>query len=121
MPRPWTSTLILSAAAFVCATAAVAAAPGNDYPTEVVADYVFGCMKANGETQQALSACSCSIDVVASILPYERYEEASAFLSLMQIQGERAELFRSNAAAKAAIQDLRRAQAEGEIRCFKEG
>jgi hypothetical protein len=26
----------------------------NDYPTAVRADYVFGCMKANGETRQAL-------------------------------------------------------------------
>ena len=110
------------AATFACACFASAGAlAANDYPTEVVADYVFACMKANGETQQALAACSCSIDVVASILPYDRYEEASAFLSLMQIQGERADLFRSSAESHAAIQDLRRAQAEGEIRCFKGG
>ena len=24
----------------------------NDYPTSARADYVFGCMKANGETQE---------------------------------------------------------------------
>ena len=122
MSKLWNAMRNVSAVAFACAAGTAAAATaGNDYPTEAVTDYVFGCMKANGETQQALRACSCSIDVVASILPYERYEEASAFLSLMQIQGERADLFRSNAEAKAAIEDLRRAQAEGEIRCFKEG
>ena len=120
MLNVWTLAGVVLAAACV-GGAARAATAASDYPTDAVADYVFGCMKANGETQQALKACSCSIDVVASILPYERYEEASAFLSLMQIQGERADLFRSNAEAKAAIQDLRRAQAEGEIRCFKEG
>src|SRR5579863_1818419 len=42
----------------------------NDYPTTARVDYVFGCMKANGETQHTLDQCSCSIDVIASILPY---------------------------------------------------
>ena len=36
------------------------------------ADYVFGCMKANGETQELLQKCSCSIDVIASIIPYDQ-------------------------------------------------
>ena len=98
-----------------------AGARSNDYPTEALADYVYGCMKANGETREALSACSCSADVVASILPYDRYEEESTFHSLMQIQGEGGQLFRGTAEAQAAIQDLRRAQAEGEIRCFTAG
>jgi hypothetical protein len=96
-----------------------AATAGNDYPTEAVADYVFACMKANGETREALAACSCSADVVASIVPYERYVEASTFLSMMQLRGEGSDLFRSTAEAHAAVQDLRRAQAEGEIRCFR--
>ncbi len=26
-------------------------------------DYVFGCMKANGETQEILQKCSCSIEL----------------------------------------------------------
>jgi hypothetical protein len=96
-----------------------AATAGNDYPTLAVADYVFGCMKANGETPEALRECSCSIDVLASLLPYERYEEASTFLSMVQRAGEGADLFRSTPAAHAAIQELRRAQAEADIRCFK--
>ena len=32
----------------------LAATELNDYPTAARADYVFGCMKANGETRQAL-------------------------------------------------------------------
>ncbi len=111
----------VSLIALVAFGTGAAVAQQNDYPTEAVADYVYGCMKANGETREALSACSCSADVVASILPYERYEDASTFLSLMQIQGEDGQLFRGTAASQAAIQDLRRAQAEGEIRCFKSG
>ena len=120
MPKFRRCRRIALAATFACVSNAGAGAP-TDYPTEAVADYVFACIKANGETSEALRACSCSIDVVASILPYDRYEEASAFLSLMQIQGEAADLFRSSAESKSVIQDLRRAQAEGEIRCFKGG
>lgn len=119
MPARLRASALAVAAVAAFSLNAAQAAQDNDYPTEAIADYVYGCMKANGETREALLSCSCSIDVVASILPYERYEEASTFLSMMQTQGETAALFRETAAAKAAIQDLRRAQAEGEIRCFK--
>ena len=48
----------------------------NDYPTAARSEYVFGCMKANGETRQSIDQCSCSIDVIASLLPYDRYVTA---------------------------------------------
>jgi hypothetical protein len=94
------------------------AADLNDYPTAVRADYVFGCMKANGETRQALERCSCSIDVIASILPYERYVAAETVLSMAQVPGMLGGQFRSTEFAKVAVDDLRRAQAEAEVRCF---
>jgi hypothetical protein len=92
--------------------------PLNDYPTAVRADYVFGCMKANGETRQALERCSCSIDVIASILPYQRYVTAETVLSMAQVPGALGSQFRSTEYAKAAVDELRRAQAEAEVRCF---
>ena len=90
----------------------------NDYPTAARADYVFGCMKANGETRQALDRCSCSIDVVATLLPYERYVTAEAVLSMAQVPGTLGTQFRSSEQATSALNDLRRAQAEAEVRCF---
>lgn len=96
----------------------VAAAPINDYPTEVRADYVFGCMKANGETREALKKCSCSIDVIASLLPYDDYVAAEAYLSMGQVPGEKGVIFRTSEQSKKYVGDLRRAQAEAEIRCF---
>lgn len=114
----------LAAAVCAVAMACISAVPVsaqsvlNDYPTEARADYVFACMKANGENQDALRRCSCSIDVIATIIPYEKYEEASTFLSMGQMTGEAGVLFRTAASSKAAIGDLRRAQAEGEMRCF---
>jgi hypothetical protein len=90
----------------------------NDYPTSARADYVFGCMKANGDTRRALEECSCSIDVIASLLPYDRYVMAEAVLSVGQTQSTLGAQFRSSEPAKAALNDLRRAQAEAEVRCF---
>jgi hypothetical protein len=94
------------------------AADLNDYPTSARADYVFACMKANGETHQVLEQCACSIDIIASILPYERYVSAETVLSLSQVPGRLGAMFRSPEEAKAAVTELRRAQAEAEVRCF---
>jgi hypothetical protein len=108
---------LLLAAAGAMATSA-GAVELNDYPTAARADYVFACMKTNGETRQALEQCSCSIDVIASVLPYDRYVAVETFLSLSQLPGEFGAMFRSPEQAKTATNDLRRAQAEAEVRCF---
>jgi len=96
----------------------VAAADLNDYPTAARADYVFACMKTNGDTRQALEQCSCSIDVIASIIPYERYVAAETVLSLSQVPGRFGAMFRTPELTKSATNELRRAQAEAEVRCF---
>jgi hypothetical protein len=90
----------------------------NDYPTVARSEYVFGCLKANGETRQAINQCSCSIDVIASLLPYDRYVTAETVLSMAQVQGNLGGQFRSSEQATSALTDLRRAQAEAEVRCF---
>ena len=100
------------AAAFggVALTAVIVhAEDANDYPTSARAEYVYGCMKANGETRQALERCSCSIDVIASVLPYERYVTAETVLSMAQVPGALGSQFRSTEYAKVAVDDLRRA------------
>lgn len=93
-------------------------AAGNAYPTVAVADYILGCMAANGGTREALERCSCSIDVIATILPYEDYETAEAYLSLARVTGERGALFRETEPSKEATAKLRRAQIEADLRCF---
>jgi hypothetical protein len=98
-----------------------AAEPGadNDYPTEARADYVFGCMAANGQTRDAVHRCSCSLDVVASILPYDKYVDAETILSMRQGVGYQSNIFRSAKRFDDMVAELRRAQAEAEIRCFQ--
>lgn len=90
----------------------------NDYPTAARADYIFGCMAANGQGRDVLEKCACSIDMIASLLPYDAYVEAETVLSLQLVGGERMSIFRTAASARALVADLRRAQAEAEILCF---
>jgi len=90
----------------------------NDYPTAARADYVFGCMAANGRAREMLVRCSCSIDEIAAILPFERYEQAETVLSMRRVGGERMAVFNSAVVAETMVADLRRAQAEAELICF---
>jgi hypothetical protein len=111
----------LAAAGLYTANAAhgvAASAPTNDYPTSARADYVFACMKTNGDTREALDQCSCSIDVIASLLPYDAYVAGETVASMDQASGRIGSMFRGAAVAREALARLRRAQAEAEVRCF---
>jgi hypothetical protein len=112
--------LLMFAGAHLASAAEVAAgsAVANDYPTSARADYVFACMKTNGDTRQALEQCSCSIDVIASLIPYDAYVAAATVASMNQEPGQIGGMFRGVAVARDALAKLRRAQAEGEVRCF---
>ncbi|MFM9153779.1 MAG: hypothetical protein ACKOPC_09305 [Methylocystis sp.] len=90
----------------------------NDYPTKARADYVFGCMKANGDTRLSLEQCACSIDIIASILPYDRYVAAETVASITQQAGQVGSLMRNTGVARDSLDELRRAQAEAQVRCF---
>jgi hypothetical protein len=94
-------------------------AEGNDYPTTARADYVIGCMAANGNTHEALLKCSCAIDTIASVMPYSHYEQAETALSLQAGGGVggRVGLFRDPPQIKAVIEELHRAQAEANLQC----
>ena len=96
-----------------------ACADGNDYPTSTRADYVIGCMAANGNTRESLLKCSCAIDTIASLMPYSHYEQAETALGLQAGGGVggRVGLFRDPPEIKAVIEELRKAQAEANLQC----
>jgi hypothetical protein len=103
--------------------AMIAAGPGpalaaNPYPTEIVADYVIGCMASNGETQEMLHRCSCSIDAVSSIVPYDTYEKAETILQMRQATGDATSVFREMKMLDDIVKQLRLAQIEADFRCF---
>ncbi|MEL7174335.1 MAG: hypothetical protein AAFU72_08200 [Pseudomonadota bacterium] len=114
-------TRSLSIAALLIAAAlppALAQPIVSDYPTVARADYVLGCMAANGQSRAVLERCSCSIDHIAGVLTYERYVEAETMLRTLQVGGERVAAMRGSARHKAIVDDLRRAQAEADLVCF---
>lgn len=105
--------------ALLLAVVGPAVADGNDYPTSTRADYVIGCMAANGNTRLALLKCSCAIDTIAGLMPYSKYETAETALSMQAGGGVggRVGLFRDPPQIKAVIDELRRAQAEANLQC----
>lgn len=114
--------IIVSAVAFLAGGAAIAAECAkdklaNDYPTETRADYVYGCMLANGQTRDVLAKCSCSMDVIATVLPFKEYEEAETIMAVRQRGGESV-TYMYAPAMREKVNNLKRAQIEGEMRCF---
>ena len=94
------------------------AAAANDYPTTARVDYVFGCMASNGQNQEMLERCSCSIDAIAGLVSYERYVQAETILRMAQIGGEKSTVFKTSPHFKTLVDDLKRAQIEAELQCF---
>ena len=92
--------------------------PENDYPTSARADYVFACMQTNGQNRVVLDKCSCSIDTIASLLPYAEYEAAETIMSVRQKGGESVTMFNSFAPYLEKVKNMKRAQVEAELRCF---
>mgnify|MGYP003572349748 CR=1 FL=1 len=96
-------------------------APSNraPYPTAVIADYVLGCMIANGQKPETLQKCACSMDFIAAAIPYDEYEQTETLLRLQQMAGGgRNAVYKNAAWAKAAVDHLREVQAESTLRCF---
>lgn len=90
----------------------------QDYPTAARAEFVFACMATNGGNQDALQRCSCAIDVVASILPYDDYEKAETVLRMRRSAGGYLGAEFRSALTNTIVHNLDEAQAEAEVRCF---
>jgi hypothetical protein len=103
---------------FVCSAAAQERHPKNDYPTAARADYVIGCMAANGFHRELLDKCACGIDTIADQMTYDDYDKANTILSMQQGGGgPRGGLFRDTPIAREEMEKLRRAQADANLRC----
>lgn len=110
------ATFVLVVGALFAAQSATAHVE-NDYPTVTRADYIFGCMQVNGQNRDALEKCSCSIDIIANVLPYKKYEEAETIMSVRLKGGEKT-AFLFTPKMREKVNELKRAQIEGELRCF---
>ena len=93
-------------------------ADASGYPASARRDYILACVTVNGGTEAARVSCGCSMDVIASILPYDRYDQADTILRMRRMAGGYlAGEFRVQS-TNQTLDALREAQAEGEVRCF---
>jgi hypothetical protein len=90
----------------------------NDYPTAVIADYVLGCMAANGNTYESLHQCSCSIDYIRERFSYEDYEKTQTVMRVQLDRGQRGIFYRDSHWAKSKVEALQKIQAESTLKCF---
>ncbi len=90
----------------------------HDYPTAARVDYVIGCMAANGQDYLTMQKCSCSIDVIADLVPYGEYEEVETIMSMHDKRGELGVLFRSEHGMEEQLNEFRNAQTEADLQCF---
>lgn len=106
------------AAALLAGFPAAAVVPKNDFPTAARADYVFACMASNGQTQEMLHKCSCSIDTIAEMMSYEEYVQAETIIRMRAIPGEKTGAMRDTPWTQDVVDLMRRSQAEAELQCF---
>jgi hypothetical protein len=114
-----TSAIALAAGLMMAAATGHAADP-NDYPTSARVDYVIGCMAANGQTQETMERCSCSIDHIAKTIPYNSFVQLETIRRMQDMPGERAMLFRGVGWIKDLQDRFRLAQVEADLECFPE-
>ncbi len=113
--------IILAAVSLIvipCVSAGEPDCSADDFPTTAIADYVLGCMAANGNTFAALHQCSCSIDFIKSRMTYRDFEKAQTILQAQLDRGQRGVFFRDSNWAKKRIDALQGLQAESTLRCF---
>lgn len=88
------------------------------FPTSAIADYVLGCMAANGNSLESLHQCSCSIDMVMERMSYHDFEQANTVLQIQRDKGQRGVFYREANWAKKRVEVLEQVQAESTLTCF---
>lgn len=75
-------------------------------------------MASNGESQDMLRRCSCSIDAVSSLVDYDTYEKADTIIRMRQVAGDSTSMFRNMKMLDDMVKQVRLAQIEADFRCF---
>ncbi|MEX3957799.1 hypothetical protein B0G57_101379 [Trinickia symbiotica] len=75
-----------------------AAHGGYDYPTQGRVEYVLTCMDDNGHDFANVYKCSCVIDKIAAVIPYDEFVDESTFAKYAALGGEGGAEFRTDTA-----------------------
>lgn len=98
------------------AVRAQAPAGGYNYPTQGRVEYVLSCMDDNGHDFANVYKCSCVIDHMAAVLPYDDFVDQSTFAKYATLGGEGGNEFRVDR-AKAQAKQFRTLQSEAYLSC----
>jgi hypothetical protein len=116
----WFMAMGLYAGAAAAANDAAAgdAAVMGAYPQQEREEYVLACMLVRGESEAMRKSCSCSIDAIARIMPFEHYVQAETVLRMRSLSGPRAALYREAPGLYSVVDEFRTAQAATLDECF---
>ena len=91
----------------------------NGYPTQARVEYVLQCMEQNGgQNLDSLYPCVCSIDQIATRMPYDDFAEAQTFTAMRSAPGEAGGLFRDPPRANELRKKLADAENLARKNCF---
>ena len=107
----------LIVAAWLCANAAGADSPVNNYPTVARVEFVQDCISRHGGKLENLYQCSCAIDRIANTLSYDDFVEASTYAKYATLPGEGGGIFRDSDKARAMAKRYRDTEAEAYRNC----
>lgn len=108
--------IALAAGSGEAAPSGGSAAHSYDYPTQGRVEYVLGCMDDNGHDFANVYKCSCAIDHIAKVLPYDDYVEQMTFSKYATLGGEGGNEFRVDR-ARAQTKNFRSIQTEAFRAC----
>lgn len=74
--------------------AAGATHAGHDYPTQGRVEYVLTCLDENGHDFANVYKCSCVIDKIAAVLPYDDFVGEQTFARYATLGGQGGAEFR---------------------------
>ncbi len=91
----------------------------SGYPTLARVEYVLQCMEQRGgQNLDSLYPCVCSIDKIATQMPYEEFAEAQTFTFMRGASGEAAGLFRDPPRASELRKKLEDAETVAQKNCI---
>lgn len=88
----------LAAQTWAAANGSRGAAPaghaGYEYPTQGRVEYVLTCLDENGHEFANVYKCSCVIDKIAAVLPYDEFVDQQTFARYATLGGQGGAEFR---------------------------
>jgi hypothetical protein len=101
------------------ATASVANAARNDFPTVDRVEYVQECMRDHpGSRHEMLYKCACTLDHIAAEIRYDEYVELWTAANAISIGGERGAQLRDAKESQGMARKFRSIEEKAQKQCF---